>query len=85
MKSPIFMALAALAVTRSFADPAASVDASGYVAFVYVDSDRNGYVSRVEARSVAAVENAFDSVDANGDGLLDRNEYRSVRTVRDTD
>ncbi len=79
MKSPSWILLTTLAMTQGFADPVASVDAYGYVAFNHIDSDRNGYVSRVEARSVTAVENAFDSVDANGDGLLDRDEYTSVR------
>ena len=65
--------------SQSFADYPASVDAQGLVAFQDIDSDRNGYVSRVEARSIAAVEKAFDSADANQDGLLDRGEYTSVR------
>ena len=54
---------------------AVSVDAAGFVAFVHLDSDRNGYVSRVEARSVRGVEGIFDSADVNRDGLLDRDEY----------
>ena len=72
----------ALVVAQSFADSTVSVDAQGFVAFHHIDSDNNGYVSRVEARSVVVVENAFDSADANRDGLLDSGEYKSVRSVR---
>ena len=66
-----------------FADASTSVDSTGFVAFKQIDSDRNGYVSRVEARSVAAVESMFDSADINNDGLLDRSEYTSVRMARE--
>ena len=80
MKNPgwLFGVLVVVA-PQGFADYPASVDAQGLVAFQDIDSDRNGYVSRVEARSIAAVEKAFDSADANQDGLLDRGEYTSVR------
>lgn len=84
MKIRIWLVPMALATTPVYAEPVASVDAYGYVAFTHIDSDRNGFVSRVEARSVAAVENAFDSVDSNGDGLLDREEYTSVRMAGDS-
>jgi Ca2+-binding EF-hand superfamily protein len=58
------------------------VDANGFIAFNHLDSDRNGYVSRVEARSVKGVETVFDSADTNSDGLLDHSEYTSVRPAR---
>ena len=77
----IFASLALLA-TQSYAGSPVSVDAQGLVSFDAIDSDRNGYVSRVEARSVVVVENAFDSADANRDGLLDPGEYTTVRSVR---
>ena len=79
----VFVVLVVVAA-QGFADYPASVDAQGLVAFQDIDSDRNGYVSRVEARSVAVVENAFDSADANRDGLLDRDEYTSVRPATET-
>ncbi len=59
----------------------AAVDAFGFVAFNRLDSDNNGYVSRVEARSVGDVERVFDTADLNRDGLLDRREYQRVRSV----
>ena len=62
-----------------------SVDENGVVAFSQIDSDNNGYVSRVEARSVKVVETRFDSADTNKDGLLDRREYTAVRPAREAD
>jgi len=79
MKNSLWIALGSVLVaTQNFADTPALVDAHGFVAFVDTDTDHNGYVSRVEARSVVLVENAFDSADANDDGLLDRGEYTAV-------
>ena len=76
--------LSCLAVTQAYADPVVSVDRHGLVAFVHLDSDHNGYVSRVEARSIAGVERAFDKADTNRDGLLDKGEYTSqVRRIRE--
>ena len=58
----------------------ASVDAAGFAPFRGLDSDRNGYVSRVEARIATGLHDVFDAADANDDGLLDRNEYSSARS-----
>lgn len=52
------------------------------VAFTVIDSDHNGYVSRVEARSVSVVENQFDMADTNQDGLLDKDEYVGLDSAR---
>jgi len=52
------------------------------VAFMAIDSDHNGYVSRVEARSVPAVESRFDMADTNQDGLLDKEEYVGLGSTR---
>jgi len=65
------------------ADQGVSVNADGFVAFNFIDSDNNGYVSRVEARSVGAIEAVFESADSNRDGLLNRNEYTSIRSARE--
>jgi len=80
---PAGFLLLALVAPTVLAELAVSVDADGFVAFEQIDSDRNGYVSHVEARSVAAVETRFDSADTNGDGLLDHSEYTSVRMARE--
>ena len=55
------------------------------VPFGRIDSDHNGYVSRVEARSIVVVETHFDAADKNNDSLLDREEYRSSGGARETD
>ena len=55
------------------------------VPFGRIDSDHNGYVSRVEARSIVVVETHFDAADRNDDSLLDREEYRSLGGARETD
>ena len=55
------------------------------IAFKRIDSDRNGYVSRVEARSVRPVETRFDWADANKDGLLDEDEYLLLGKRRSRD
>ncbi|MGD8853461.1 MAG: hypothetical protein PVI28_13800 [Gammaproteobacteria bacterium] len=63
------------------ADPVVSVDASGFVPFNRLDSDGNGYVSRIEARIAAGIRDAFDAADINRDGLLDRDEYPAVQAA----
>jgi len=72
-----------IVIAPGYADTGVSVDAYGLVAFVHLDSDHNGYVSRVEARSVSGVESAFDSADLNRDGLLDQSEYTQVQQARE--
>ncbi|MFQ5642486.1 MAG: hypothetical protein ACE5FQ_02190 [Thiogranum sp.] len=81
MKLPVWFVVCGLLTMPVLAEQAVSVDAHGFIAFNYIDSDHNGYVSRVEARSVGAVEAAFESADIDRDGLLDRNEYNSVRSA----
>jgi hypothetical protein len=83
MMQPAGFLLLALVAPTVLAELAVSVDADGFVAFEQIDSDHNGYVSHVEARSVAAVETRFYSADTNGDGLLDQSEYTSVRMARE--
>jgi len=83
MKLPVRFLVWGLLVTPAAADETVYVNAYGFVAFNNIDSDHNGYVSRVEARSVGAVEAVFESADINRDGLLNRNEYTSVRSARE--
>jgi len=85
LKNALPILLIGLAIAQARAEDVVSVDASGFVPFNHLDSDRNGYVSRVEARSVTGVEKAFDSVDSNRDGLLDHEEFRLVRTAREAE
>lgn len=59
--------------------------ADAIVPFSRIDSDHNGYVSRVEARSIVVVETRFDAADKNDDSLLDREEYLSLGRSRESD
>ncbi len=83
MKQAAILVLACSVAPPLYADNGVSVDKHGLVAFIHLDSDHNGYVSRVEARSVSGVERAFDLADANRDGLLDRKEYTRVQQSRE--
>jgi len=82
MDRSLLLCLMCLCAFSAGADTVAVVDGSGFVAFNHLDSDNNGYVSRVEARTIVSVERVFDSVDINRDGLLDRREYQRVRRAR---
>jgi hypothetical protein len=73
--------LLCLAAAPLSAESVASVDAAGFAPFHRLDSDHNGYVSRVEARIATGLRDVFDSADANDDGLLNSKEYRSARRV----
>lgn len=79
MCRPLLLCFLSMAVIPAAADTVAAVDGSGFVAFNHLDSDNNGYVSRVEARSVVPVERIFDAADLNRDGLLNQREYRRAR------
>lgn len=83
IRSLLLLVFGTTAGTVNAAQTVASVDASGFIAFHALDSDSNGYVSRVEARTVTSVERAFSTADANRDGLLDRAEYERVRPGRE--
>jgi Ca2+-binding EF-hand superfamily protein len=85
MKRQVGFWFLSVIASQACAESPVSVDANGHVAFSRLDSDSNGYVSRVEARSVVVVEQAFDSADSNRDGLLNREEYTSVRVAREAE
>jgi len=75
--------LVSLYVSPLWAVAPATVRSGELVAFMTIDSDNNGYVSRVEADSVKAVESGFDIADTNQDGLLDQDEYIGLRNTHD--
>ena len=77
---PIYLPLwlAVLLVVLMFAE-SGTRDPEG---FSHIDSDHDGYVTRVEARSIATLETRFETADVNKDGLLDRNEYVSLLVAR---
>jgi len=83
MKLPVWFLIWGLLAAPAVAEQPVSVNEHGFVAFSLIDSDHNGYVSRVEARSVGAIEAVFESADINRDGLLNQNEYTSARSARE--
>jgi len=51
--------------------------------FTTVDRDKNGYISRDEARSAPDIDQVFASVDANRDGQLSTAEFmEAVKQLR---
>ena len=82
MNRSMYILRLALCSVTCFAFATATAAPEVPVAFVVIDSDHNGYVSRVEARSVEAVESRFDAADTNRDGLLDEQEYRGLGHAR---
>jgi Ca2+-binding EF-hand superfamily protein len=51
--------------------------------FTMIDKDKNGYVSREEARSAPDILELFAQVDANRDGQLSTAEYsEAVRQLQ---
>jgi len=70
--------LAAVAPAAAATQPPPARDP---VAFSRIDSDHNGYVSRVEASPIVAAGH-FDAADENSDGLLDHEEYKLLPGFR---
>jgi len=51
--------------------------------FNKLDSNRDGYLSRVEAAKNPTLAKGFKAADKNGDGKLSRAEYLAVMTKKD--
>lgn len=66
--SILFAAPLALAASAAF----------GAASFAELDADKDGYVSKVEARKDRAVEAGFAAADRNKDGRLDRAEFATI-------
>jgi len=82
MQCRVAILLSVLGSGLLMADDSVTARSGEPVAFMVIDSDRNGYVSRVEARSVSVVESGFDVADINQDGLLDKDEYVELGNAR---
>ena len=59
------------------AAPGASVNLTG---FDRLDRNRDGYVSRDEAKDAAELNTRFTELDANNDGKLSHDEYSAVNS-----
>ena len=81
MKYRVWILFLGLVSLWAQANEPVSVDSRGYVEFYYIDSDHNGYVSRVEARSIQGVERSFDAADLDRDGLLNAREYKRAQVA----
>jgi hyperosmotically inducible protein len=53
--------------------------------FVKLDKNKDGYVSRAEARADKGVAKFFDKADANHDGRLDEDETIKARNMADSE
>ena len=51
--------------------------------FEQADRDRDGFVSRFEARAVRGLSERFEGYDSNGDGKIDRVEYARALALLD--
>jgi hypothetical protein len=57
---------------------------SGTVSFQDLDTNRDGQISREEAKKSPIVEKKFGQVDANRDGQLDMAEFAALEAVETT-
>jgi hypothetical protein len=53
----------------------------GTSTFMSLDKDRDGRISRQEARPSSDVSNKFEDADANGDGFLSQTEHQSLTGI----
>jgi hypothetical protein len=65
------------ALPRSGSD----TEGMGTSAFMSLDKDRDGRISRQEARPNNDVSNKFEDADANGDGFLSQTEHQSLTGI----
>jgi len=76
----LFTLLGLLAATASAAETPAQPARSRHDAGKYLatlDADKNGSISRDEAKGHARLEKDFDALDANRDGQVSQDEFRA--------
>ena len=75
-------ALLALAVGSSYAEDKVGRDKND-PGFNNLDKNKDGYISKREARGNPTLSKNFKQADRNGDGKLSRSEYLTVMTKQD--
>jgi hyperosmotically inducible protein len=75
--------LAVAALPCGAADAAGADKRAASAEFRQLDANRDGYVSRDEARSIKGFEKAFQQADDNRDGRLDADEFVKAQAVHD--
>ncbi|MBI4194393.1 MAG: BON domain-containing protein [Betaproteobacteria bacterium] len=79
--SILLVALAGGAISTSPASAQAA--AQGSPEFKRLDADRDGYVSRAEAKRIADFDKAFREADDNRDGRLDADEFVKAQSIHE--
>lgn len=79
------MSVAAAVAAAPFAAQAETVEPPPYDSprFRKLDADRDGFVTRAEARRVKDFDAAFGEADANRDGRLSRDEFVKAESIHD--
>lgn len=79
----MLVALVALIAAATFGHAARDMPAESNARFEQLDADRDGYVSRDEAKALEGFEAAFDRVDDDQDGKLDAEEFAQAQALYD--
>ncbi len=83
MQRTVAAALAAALIGAAGAIPAADTGGEASPEFRQLDANRDGYLSRDEARKVRDFNRAFSEADDNRDGKLDAAEFTKAQSIRD--
>ena len=83
MHRGIAAALAAALIGAAGAVQAAETDGQGDREFKKLDTNRDGYLTREEARKIRGFDKAFSEADDNRDGKLDAAEFTKAQAIHD--
>ena len=83
MQSRIAAALAAALIGAAGAAQAAETDGRTDAEFGKLDTNRDGFLSREEARKIRGFDKAFTEADDNRDGKLDAAEFTKAQAIHE--